>query len=305
MRSTRAMPRSPASLYRDLVEDARLADSLGFHSLWVAEHHFWYDGWCPAPMTAAGAALGGTERLHVGTGIYQLPLHDPLAAAADGELLQRLSGGRFELGVGLGYRDAEFDAFGLARAERGRRMDAALELLASRWRGGDGPQIWVGGFAEVSIRRAGRLGLGLLLPPTLTMAQVQGAIAAARTAADESRLPPGPVGIIRHAWLTDGGDDAAAEAGHAIAASIREYTGSWFRLRDRPGFESPELLDRQVGRAVDQALIGSARDIVEQLRELESAGVSLTVLQLTSDGARVDHRGNMSLLAADVLPRVS
>jgi alkanesulfonate monooxygenase SsuD/methylene tetrahydromethanopterin reductase-like flavin-dependent oxidoreductase (luciferase family) len=304
MRTTRALPRSSAGLYRELADDARLAESLGFHSLWIAEHHFWYDGWCPAPVIAAAAVFGATERLHVGTGIYQLPLHDAAAAAADAETLQRLSGGRFEFGVGLGYRDAEFDAFGLARAERGRRMEAALELLTGRWRDGGGPQIWVGGFAERPIRRAARLGTGLLLPPTLTAAQVDQVIAIARSAADESGTPMGPVGMMRHAWLTDGSKSAAMRAATAIAASIREYTGAWFRLRERPGFEVPELLDRQVQRAVDNALIGSPQQLIERMREFEAAGVSLTVLQLTSDGQRVAHRDNMAAIAAEVLPSV-
>jgi alkanesulfonate monooxygenase SsuD/methylene tetrahydromethanopterin reductase-like flavin-dependent oxidoreductase (luciferase family) len=304
MRATRSLPGSPAALYRDLIEDARLADALGFHSLWIAEHHFWYDGWCPAPMTAAGAVLGATSQLHVGTGILQLPLQDPLHTGDDAEMLQLLSGGRFELGVGLGYRDAEFDAFGLARADRGRRMSAALETLSQRWAdgAGQGPQVWVGGFAEVSIRRAASLGLGLLLPTTVSPAQIRAAIELGRSAALEAGRTLGPVGVIKHAWATDGTPRQALEAGDAIAASIREYTGAWFPLKGQPAFEVPELLERQVRRAVDAGLIGPPEQLVADLRELEGAGIDLVVLQLTSDGVRVDHRANMSLIAAEVLP---
>jgi len=302
MRATRSLPASPASLYRGLIDDARLADSLGFHSLWIAEHHFWYDGWCPAPMTAAGAALGASSRLHVGTGILQLPLHDPRRAGDDAETLQRLSGGRFEIGVGLGYRDAEFDGFGLLRAERGKRMTAALDMLSQRWAEGHGPQIWVGGFAEVSIRRAASLGLGLLLPTTLSAAQIRSAVELGRSAAQEAGRSLGPVGVIKHTWATDGSAAAALAAGDAIAASIREYTGAWFPLKGQPAFEVPELLERQVRRAVDAGLIGPPEQLVAELRELEDAGVDLVVLQLTSDGLRVDHRANMTLIAAEVLP---
>src|SRR6202011_1591043 len=109
MRSTAACPASHPRLYGELAGDARLAESLGFHSLWLAEHHFWYDGWCPTPLVAAGAVLAATERLHVGTGIHLMPLYDPDRAAAEVDWLHRLSDGRFEHGVGLGFRAAEYD----------------------------------------------------------------------------------------------------------------------------------------------------------------------------------------------------
>src|ERR1700733_568198 len=130
MRATARRPASFPRLYSELLDDARLVDELGFHSLWIAEHHFWYDGWCPAPLVAACAVLGATRRLHVGTGIMLLPLYEPDDAIERVASAYELASGRLELGVGLGYRDAEFDAFGLARRQRGRRMEAGLAALA-------------------------------------------------------------------------------------------------------------------------------------------------------------------------------
>src|SRR5207249_1889740 len=160
----------------DLQDDARLAERLGLHSVWLSEHHFWYDGWCPAPLVAAGAVLGATDRLHVGTGVMLLPLREPAQVAAAGTALERLGPGRTHLGMGLGYRDAEYDGFGISRTVRGRRADAALDHLATAWRD-CGPEVLLGGISERALRRAAHRGLGLFLPSSMTRAQVERAIA--------------------------------------------------------------------------------------------------------------------------------
>lgn len=304
MRATATRPASHPRLYAELAQDARLAEELGFHSVWIAEHHFWYDGWCPAPLIAGAAVLGATSRLRVGTGIAQLPLYDPPAAAvARIAAMHDLSGGRLELGVGLGYRDAEFDGFGLVRRERGRRMEAALQALA-QWRdeAGSAPRVWVGGMAPAAITRATRHGHGLLLPQTLTIEQVRATVALVRETAGEAGAPLPPLATLRYAWATDGSEAEAAAARSAIDSTMREYTGSWFRLKGRPGFESPEALQRQVSRATDTALIGTPAEISVGLAELEDAGIDLAVLHLTCDGVRVDHAENMRTISEHVLP---
>ena len=306
MRATASRPDSFARLYADLARDARLAEELGYHSLWVAEHHFWYDGWCPAPLVAAGAVLGATSRLRVGTGIALLPLSEPDAILNQVAGLERLAEGRLELGVGLGYRDPEFDGFGLARRDRGRRMEAALDALAQRRdRGLAVPPVWVGGMAAAAIERAARHGHGVLLPPTLTFKQLQRALELVRETATAAEVPVPRAALLRHGWATDGSESEAARARAAVDATMREYIGSWFTLKGQPGFSAPEALDKQVSRAADAALIGAPEQIREGLAELADAGIDLVVLHLTSDGARVDHRRNMEAIAENVLPAVA
>jgi alkanesulfonate monooxygenase SsuD/methylene tetrahydromethanopterin reductase-like flavin-dependent oxidoreductase (luciferase family) len=306
MRATARRPASFPGLYSDLLADARVADELGFHSLWIAEHHFWYDGWCPAPLVAASAVLGATRRLHVGTGIMLLSLYEPDDAIERVAAVHELASGRLELGVGLGYRDAEFDGFGLARRERGRRMEAGLVALA-RWteERGSGPPVWVGGMADAAVRRAAAHGYGLVLPQTLTLEQVAARMSVAAEVAAEAGRPMPPVALMRHVWATDGSEARAADARAAIDATLREYTGSWFELKGRPGFDAPQALDAQVSRATGAALIGTTRQLCDDLRELAELGIELVVLHLTSDGARVALGDNMRRLAREVLPTVS
>src|SRR4051812_33368553 len=108
MRSTAAFGAAHPQLYADLVTDAQFAERLGFHSLWVAEHHFSPDGGCPAPLVAAASVLGARTTRRVGWAIPLLPLYAPEGALAEVDWLHRLSGGRFDHGVGIGYRAAEY-----------------------------------------------------------------------------------------------------------------------------------------------------------------------------------------------------
>src|SRR5947209_9158590 len=110
MQSSAAAPGLHRTLYGRFGEDARLADELGFAALWVGEHRLWYDGWCPAPLHALAYAAGVTRRIGLGTAMYLVPQHDPVSAARATGALADVSGGRLELGAGLGYRDPEFDA---------------------------------------------------------------------------------------------------------------------------------------------------------------------------------------------------
>src|SRR6202012_3074116 len=240
MRATARYPAGWPRLYAELRSDARFAESLGFHSLWVAEHHFWYDGWTPSPLAAAATALAATSTLHVGTGIHLLPLYEPDQSVAQLGWLSRLSGGRLEHGVGLGYRATEYDGYGISRRGRGKRMDAALDHLVGL--GDDAPRVWVGGFAGPAVSRAGRLGLGLMLPSTLKMAQMHSIIEEARGAAEAAGKTV-RIGVMKYAWATDGSDREREWARRMLGTFTREYSGSWFPLKGRPGFEVPELLE--------------------------------------------------------------
>jgi alkanesulfonate monooxygenase SsuD/methylene tetrahydromethanopterin reductase-like flavin-dependent oxidoreductase (luciferase family) len=285
MRSTAALPAAFPQLYADLVTDAQFAEQLGFHSLWVAEHHFSPDGWCPAPLVAAASVLGATTTLRVGSGIHLLPLYEPERALAEVDWLHRLSGGRFDHGIGIGYRAAEYDGYGLSRKVRGRRMDAALE----HFRDSPAP-IWVGGMAEPALKRAGRFGLNLLLPSTLTLAQTARAIGLAR------EEHAGRIAIMKYTWATDGTEADRQQAIEVHKAFTRDYTAAWF-----PGVDSPEEVEAQLDRAVATGLFGSAPEIAAELREYAALGVDLVVLHLVGDGRRPESHDTMRRLAAELL----
>jgi alkanesulfonate monooxygenase SsuD/methylene tetrahydromethanopterin reductase-like flavin-dependent oxidoreductase (luciferase family) len=126
----------PRTLYRDYVELFVAAEELGFDSGWVAQHHFdASSGRLPAPLVFLAAVAERTTRLRLGTAVITLPLEDPLRVAEDAAVLDALSGGRFELGVGSGTDPAVFGAFGKDVEHRREANTAGVAALAGAFAG--------------------------------------------------------------------------------------------------------------------------------------------------------------------------
>ena len=163
---------------------AELAEKLGFDSVWTTEHIIVgpeaidpygrvYD-----PLVTLGWIAGWTERIGLGTSIVLVPLHNPMHLAKEVATLQELSGGRFRLGVGVGWHRDEFEFMGVPFEHRGRRANEAIRLMRALWSGASDfegelwsfhdataephpwpqPEIWVGGSSRQAIRRARKLG---------------------------------------------------------------------------------------------------------------------------------------------------
>jgi putative FMN-dependent luciferase-like monooxygenase len=172
---------APAERYRLAAEQIRHAEAAGLDSAWIAQHHFHEaEGGLPAPFAFLGFVAAQTSRIRLGTGIVTLPLENPVRVAEDAAVLDLLSNGRFELGVGTGGNPSAFAAFGLDSAERAdifaRNLDIVRNALAGLpLAGGDtlypprpqlGGRIWQATFSVGGGTRAGKAGDGLLLSRT-------------------------------------------------------------------------------------------------------------------------------------------
>jgi alkanesulfonate monooxygenase SsuD/methylene tetrahydromethanopterin reductase-like flavin-dependent oxidoreductase (luciferase family) len=129
------LPRTTARFYAELLEQAEAADALGFDSFWVAEHHFHEYGVIPRPPVWMAAAAQRTRRIRLGAGVVVLPFDDPLRTAEDYAMVDVLSGGRLDLGVGSGYLAHEYAGFGVDAATKRERFDEALDVLLRAWTG--------------------------------------------------------------------------------------------------------------------------------------------------------------------------
>jgi alkanesulfonate monooxygenase SsuD/methylene tetrahydromethanopterin reductase-like flavin-dependent oxidoreductase (luciferase family) len=120
-------------VYDYQIELAELCEELGFDGVWVAEHHFRDYGVVPNIFTLLSHLAARTERLRLGTGIVVLPLHDPLHVAEEAAMVDLLSDGRLEMGIGRGYQSVEFESFGIDLGEARARFNEALDMLIGLW----------------------------------------------------------------------------------------------------------------------------------------------------------------------------
>ncbi|MEM1154318.1 MAG: LLM class flavin-dependent oxidoreductase [Pseudomonadota bacterium] len=123
------------TLYSESLEQIAWAEGLGFDSVWLTEHHFCDDGYCPAPLVIAAAIGARTQRIRIATNLMLLPLHHPLRVAEEAALVSLTCGGRFDLGVGAGYVESEYRAFGRSLKNRPSLMEEGIAIIRSAWTG--------------------------------------------------------------------------------------------------------------------------------------------------------------------------
>lgn len=175
------MPR----VYAETFEQIELAERWGLELCWFTEHHFLEDGYLPNFVPVAGAAAARTTTMRFSTDICLLPFRHPVRLAEDLAILDNISDGRMELGVGMGYAMGEFNGFGIPRSRRVSLTEECLEVLRLAWSGErfsfagkrydfedlrvtpdpvqpGGPPLWMGATSLASARRAARFDTNLL-----------------------------------------------------------------------------------------------------------------------------------------------
>src|SRR5919202_3821495 len=128
--------------YAERLEEAVLAERLGFAAVWGSEHHAVEDGHLSQQLPFLAAVAARTSRTRVATGVLLLPVYRPRDVAEQAGVVDLIAGGRLVLGFGNGYVEREFDAFGVDRARRGQLMEekvAYLRRAFSEGVAGDGP----------------------------------------------------------------------------------------------------------------------------------------------------------------------
>jgi alkanesulfonate monooxygenase SsuD/methylene tetrahydromethanopterin reductase-like flavin-dependent oxidoreductase (luciferase family) len=171
---------SAPALYRAALEMATWGERHGAALAMVSEHHAASDGYLPAPLVLASAIAARTTRLPIQVAALLVPLHDPIELAEQMAVLDIVSGGRVSYVCALGYRPEEYTMFGRDFRQRGRRMEACLAAMKRAWLGDPfeyegrcvqvtprpltpgGPTLFMGGNAPEAVRRAARLGMGML-----------------------------------------------------------------------------------------------------------------------------------------------
>lgn len=275
-------------------------EELGFDSAWVQEQVL---GSAPvaSPLETLTYAAACTERLRLGCAVFVTPLHSPVHLAKSISSLDRLSGGRIEVGIGTGGRRRSFSAFGLDGDALVARFTEGLALMKACWTEAeinfDGrfwqlhggamepkpaqkphPPVWIGGNHPAAVRRAARLGDGFFGAGSQTTSQFAEQVQVLRDELAQRGRDPADFRIAKRLYIHVDEDRARARA--RIAAALARHYG-------HGGFEAV-------------AVAGPPDECAAGVREAADAGAELILLNpLVDDGPQMER------LAAEVIPALS
>jgi probable F420-dependent oxidoreductase len=285
--------------------EARAAEEAGYDGVSTGEHLFFH-GPHPNSFVSLAAAAGATSRIRLLSSLTVLPLYPAALAAKLATTLDQVSGGRFDLGIGVGGEyPPEFVAAGVEVTDRGARTDEALELLRALWRGGPvefegrfarvpglaldpppaqpgGPPIWLGGRSPAAVRRAGRYG-DVWMPYMYTPEQLASSLAEVRDAAEAAGRDPGGIRGAVFCWGNVDPDPDVARR-EVIEGVSAVYEQDFTRLADR------------------YLLHGDPDRVVARAREYADAGAETLVFSPVGAGDR--RREIVDLFTSAVMPRV-
>ncbi len=318
------IPIEGGHFYREALEEVARAEELGFDSVWMEEHHAVTDHYWPSPLTVLAGFATRTSRLRLGTDILVAAFYHPVRLAEDVAMLDVISGGRFTLGIAIGYKPDEFALYGVDLDKRGARFEEQLAIARALWtedrvsfRGRyytvEGrleprpvsrphPPVWIGGWGELTLRRAATLADNWIPGPTADLARL---LAGKRQFLENRRAagrlePVTEWPLTRDLIIADTDAEARALAErHIMVAYRREYAGGW-----RHPFIDASVatdLDRLMA---DRFIIGGPEQCIAQIRRfVEQYGMTHLICRTFFPGMPHRHiMRELELLAREVMP---
>jgi alkanesulfonate monooxygenase SsuD/methylene tetrahydromethanopterin reductase-like flavin-dependent oxidoreductase (luciferase family) len=317
----------PKRRFDEMVEQVRVARKLGYDSIWSGEHHI-TDGYHYFPLLPLMQRLAAeADGMEIGTNIVLLPLHNPMEMAEIGAFLDVITGGRFNLGVGLGYRPEEFQMFGVPIKQRVGRMVEGVEIIRRLWTEDNvthAGRYWQ--FEDMTIRPRP---LARPAPPILIAAQVDAAVERAAGLADGWCMVSTPRidAMARHVDLykTKRAEAGLPEAKHLVrlyevscaedettalrrAAPFLIEKYSAYAAWGLPGlsFDPEDSAEEQLRKlAVDRFGVGTPEQVVEALVAQYRIGVTHVTMRISWPGMpQEDILAGLEIIGNKVLPEV-
>ena len=316
--------------YEETIKLAVEAERLGLSSVWTTEHHFVDDGYMPSLAVVSGAIAAVTSSIEIGTGVILAPLHQPLRLAEDAATVSLLSGGRFTLGLGLGWIEVEFKGLGASMTERGAAMEEILTILPRAWEGlpfthqgrvyqfpeltvrptpSSRIPILIGGGAEAAIRRAARLADGIYSNASQKKFLQQ--LEWIRNECDRIGRDPADLRIIHYSVILPG--TSAEDAWARYTDHLWHMTWKYADMeasatRAGPPPPAPELTEADRGELLRRATIaGSSDEIVSTLLDLRERAAMPVEFVARSYFATLEYEDELELmqqLAEEVAPHL-
>jgi alkanesulfonate monooxygenase SsuD/methylene tetrahydromethanopterin reductase-like flavin-dependent oxidoreductase (luciferase family) len=311
-----------------LADHLRIVEAVrdaGWDSVFVAQHYLGEEVAHLQPLPLLGLLSSVTGNMRLGAGICLLALQNPVDVAETYATADVISGGRLVFGAGLGYRDVEFEAFGVAAGSRVERFVRNLDLLTRLWTGEsvdadlpwcrlDGarlftlpiqrprPPIWLAANSDNAVRRAARLGDAWMINPHAAMTTVERQMELFRTTRAEAGMsPPVDVPLMREIICAPDRRTAMARAHRHLADKYAVYR-SWGQDGALPPGDRFDTGLTELSR--DRFVIGDPADCLLTLREwIKRVGASEIILRVHWAGAPVEEAlESVELLSTEVLP---
>ncbi len=274
------------TVYNDMQTLVRTTEDAGLDSAWVSEHHFADDGYMPSLLPTLANFASETTDIELGTAVLLAPLHDPVRIAEDAATVSLLSDGRLSLGVANGYRDLEFDAFGVSKRNRGLLTEETIHLARNAWTDGPlayeprfhsvsperdvtpkpemQPGILLGGVSKAAVRRAAILGDGWIAPERLSLPEIEKRVRyIQRVRAAEKRESDFTIYILQYTFTGPTEEEAWNEIHDSLLHVERKYN-EW-----GSGDPDAELSQDHMRHVRDHGMFGPPSEITEQLSEYE------------------------------------
>jgi alkanesulfonate monooxygenase SsuD/methylene tetrahydromethanopterin reductase-like flavin-dependent oxidoreductase (luciferase family) len=317
----------PVQRFRETVMLARAARDAGFDTV-AAGHHYLsppYQSLQSIPLLSRLAADTGAMELCLS--VLLLPLLSPVQVAEDVASLDVMSEGRAIFGIGLGYREVEFEGFGVQMRDRVPRMLESLELIKRLWTEDEVtfegrffqvrnatctirpvqkpfPPIWIAANADAAVVRTARLGLPWFINPHAALGTIERQWHRYKQALAEANQPmpaARPIGLELHVAPTR--EEAVATAQPFLEAKYAAYA-AWGQDKALPGEESFQVPFEELAR--DRFLLGTPDEVIEQIEErvrrLESNHFLFRVGWPGMEAAKVMRV--IETMGKDVLPRL-
>ncbi len=325
-------PKDHRQLYSEMLEDISIAEELGFDSAWLTEHHFLSDGYCPSLMVTAAAIAARTKKIRIGTGVLLLPLYNPVKVAEDAAVVDIISDGRLILGLGLGYRKEEFDAFEVSLKHRKGRMEEGIEILQKSW--GRGPfsfkgkyfeyenlnvtpkpvqnpiPIWIGAYQEPAIRRVARLGVPLYLASVGTIPVLQRELGMFHDALREFGRDPQKIEqpLVRDVHVSNKRKEKTWEEIKKHVTYIYKGYAEWGSMVDGEGNAITDPNDPKLEMtAKEQGIFGTPEECVEKILAFQKALPTFNHLICRFEFPGITHEqviSSLKLFAEKVMPHI-
>jgi alkanesulfonate monooxygenase SsuD/methylene tetrahydromethanopterin reductase-like flavin-dependent oxidoreductase (luciferase family) len=317
----------PQQQWRDHLEQFRAARDAGFDTYCWAHHYLIhpFQHFQAFPVLARLAAEPGEMKL--ATSVLLLPPLNPVDVAEQVAALDHISEGRLILGLGLGYRPEECEAFGTRMSQRGARNSEALELMVRLWTEEEVthhgryfhvtgarptartyqqpyPKIWLAAMSDPAVRRVAREGHILYIGPAQPYTTIRRQIGLYhQTLHQHGHTVPGEMVIVREFFCASNREDALEKARRGFERKYAEYAAHGLQGTD------PELTSKVTGGLEglmdDTFIVGSPRECVEQIARYRELGFSQVALRLFyPDMAQKDVMEHIELVGREVVPAV-